>query len=113
MNTFATKCVTTLSKRKLGYFGHTLRKEHIRTGDLSKSVCNYVKIQNRVEFPTSTENSNTYCVAAHRHKRLLHIVTLHVSCMVQVQAKLCWVNHKIHTRLKHALQLFKALFTPV
>ena len=38
MNSLATKCVTTLSKRKLGYFRHTLRKEHIRTGDLSKSM---------------------------------------------------------------------------
>ena len=36
------------------------------------------------------------------------IYMLHVSCTVQVQAKLCWVNCRIHTQLKHVSHLFKA-----
>ena len=34
---------------------------------------------------------------------------LHVSCTVQVQAKMCWVNCRIHTCLKHS-HLLKAQF---
>jgi len=40
-----------------------------------------------------------------------YMCTLHVSCTVQVQAKLSWVNCRIHTQLKHALHLFKARFS--